>query len=581
MTHRELFHRASRLALALILCLSCSLGTVVLAQEADGTYTASAQGNNGPVTVSVVVSQGEIIQVDVTSHSETAVISDPAIERIPAAIVAGQTLAVDTVSGATNTSNAILSAAELCLTQAGFDIAALKSPLPSEAPTGQTITMEADLAVVGAGGAGMIGAIQTAQLGGTAIIIEKTAAVGGNTAASGGNYAAVDPERQQPQGIEDSVEMHIEQVYTEGDSLAKKELVATMCENALDGLHWLEDLGVEWNDTVFQVIGSLWPRTHSNIESSGAYLVQVLKDNVDALDIPILFETTATQLILEDGRVVGVRASGADGNTYEVYGKKGVLLATGGFGANLEMCRELSEKITDNTQTLCVASAQGDGLAMAEAAGAHLIDLEKIQMLPTSLTTLPATNNSVLYLNQEGQRFVREDGRRDKMSMSVLDQTGGYCYILNDQAVVDQDGSQEKADAMIASGDVMKFDTLEEMAQALDMPLENLQKTVEDYNKLVAGEIEDEFGRTLAELPLGKAPYYVSCKQYPMVLYTCGGVEIDTHARALDENGQPVPGLFAAGEVTGGVHGNNRLGSHALADLTVFARIAATTAMGE
>lgn len=576
---KSLMLRMSAWMLAIVLCLSMTL--TAFAAATDGSYTASAQGNNGPIEVTVTVSQGQIAQVTVGSHSETPGISDPAFERIPAAIAEKQTLAVDTVSGATNTSVAILQATEACLAQAGFDIEALKVAPEKEQVQSETVVMTADLAVVGGGGAGMIGAIQAVQLGGTAIIIEKTAAVGGNTAASGGNYAAVDPERQSAQGIEDSVEKHIEQVFSEGDSVAKKELVATMCENALDGLHWLEDLGVQWNDTVFQVIGSLWPRTHSNIESSGAYLVKVLKENVDKLGIPVLLETKATQLIVEDGRVVGVIAQGADGTNYEVYGEKGVLLATGGFGANLEMCMELSSKITPNTQSLSVGSAQGEGLVMAQAAGAKLIDLEKIQMLPTSLTTLPANNNSVLYLNQEGQRFVQEDGRRDKMSMAVLDQTGGYCYIFNDQAVVDLDGTQEKADALIASGDVIKADTLEQLAEMAGMPYENLAATIEEYNKLVAGEVQDPFGRTLAELPVGEGPYYLSCKQYPMVLYTCGGVDIDTSARALDENGQPVPGLFAAGEVTGGVHGNNRLGSHALADLTVFARIAATTAMSE
>ena len=570
------------LMLSLLMALSLMAGLPAAAEGmTDGVYTAAAQGNNGPVEIEMTVESGVIANVAVLSHEETAVISDPAIERIPAAIVEGQTLAIDAVTGATNTSKAILQAAEDCLTQAGADVEAFKIAKTDDAKTGEVVTLRADLAVVGGGGAGMIGAIQAAQLGGSAIIIEKTAALGGNTAASGGNYAAVDPQRQQAQNIEDSVEKHIEQVFTEGDSLAKKELVETMCQNALEGLNWLGDLGVEWNDEVFQVIGSLWPRTHSNIEHSGAYLVNTLKQNVEAQGIDVLYETRATELITEGDRVVGVRAEGADGTVYEVYGEKGVLLATGGFGANLDMCMELSSKIGPNTESLCVASAQGDGLTMAENVGAKLIDLDYIQMLPTSLTTLPGSNNSVLYLNQEGERFVREDGRRDKMSLAVLEQTGGYCYILNDQAVVDQDGSQEKADKLVASGDVVKADTLAELAEMVGMPLENLEKTIEDYNALVAGEKADAFGRELAELPVGKAPYYLSCKQYPMVLYTCGGVDIDTSARVLNAEGNPISGLFAAGEVTGGVHGDNRLGSHALADVTVFARIAAKTAMGE
>ena len=579
---KSMLNKLGAIVVALILCFSLCIG-FASAETADGTYTASAQGNNGPIELSVVIAEGQIAQVDVTNHSETAGLTDPAIERIPAAIVAGQTLAVDSVSGATNTSKAILAAAEVCLAEAGFDVDALKvkAEAEEEAKEAQIIIMETDLAVVGGGGAGMIGAISAAQLGGSAIIIEKTAALGGNTIVAGGNYAAVDPERQSAQGIEDSVEKHIEQVFESGDYMAKKELVATMCENALDGLHWLESIGVEWQDTVWQVIGSLWPRTHSNVEASGAYLVKVLRENVEALNIPVLYEAKAYELIENDGRVVGVRAQGADGNIYEVYGKKGVLLATGGFGANLEKCMELSSKITEMTESLSVPSLQGDGLVMAEAVGANLIDLEKIQMLPTSMDTLPANNNSLMYINQEGMRFVQEDGRRDRMSMAVLNQTGGYCYVLNDQAVVEQNGRQERAETLIASGDVMRFDTIEELAEALELPLDNLLKTIENYNKLVAGEIEDEFGRTLAELPFGKGPFYASRKQYPMVLYTCGGVEIDTSARALDANGNPIPGLFAAGEVTGGVHGNNRLGSHALADVTVFARIAAATAMGE
>ncbi|MEG1842999.1 MAG: flavocytochrome c [Clostridia bacterium] len=559
--------------------LSClAFGQVALAAT-PGTYTGHGEGNNGSVAVEVVIEEARIAGVKVTEHGETAGISDPAIERIPAAIVQGQTLAVDTVSGATNTSKAIIAAVEDCLTQAGLDVAAFMVAPQKAASAGKVIEQSADIVVIGGGGAGSIAAIQATQLGGSAIIIEKTAALGGNTAASGGNYAAVDPERQTPQGIEDSVEKHIQQVYEGGDELAKKELVEVMCTNALDGLHWLGDLGVEWNDTVFQVIGSLWPRTHSNIEKSGSHLVQVLRENVEALKIPVLYETKATELIVKDGRVVGVRASGADGNTYEVYGTKGVILTTGGFGSNLDLCMQYSSKIGPNTKSLSVASAQGDGLVMAEAVGAKLIDMDYVQMLPTSLTTLPGNNNSVLYLNQEGKRFTAEDGRRDKMSRSVLDQTGGYCYILIDQTVVDAEASREKADKLIASGDVIKAESMEELAQKTGMPLENLQATFDAYNALVSGNAQDEFGRTLAECPIGKAPYYCSSKQYPMVLYTCGGVDIDTTAHVLDENGARISGLFAAGEVTGGIHGDNRLGSHALADVTVFGRIAAKTAL--
>lgn len=547
-----------------------------------GTYTASANGNNGPVTVEVVFSANAIERVNVTEHSETAGICDVAIERIPQSIVDGQTLAVDVVSGATNSSKAILAAVESCVLQAGGDVEMLKQKkTEAKTSTAETVIVNTDVLAVGGGGAGLTVAVRAGQLGVKCVVIEKLAQLGGATAASQGNYAAVDPEKQVPQGIEDSIMLQIQQTYQGGDCKAKLELVETMAYHALDGVHWLENLGVEFNEQMTTVVGAIWPRTHGAV-GKGTAIVEKLKAAAESYNTDIYMETTATELIVENGRVTGCKAIGADGTNYEFRASLGVVMCTGGFGKNNEMLKKYNPNIPDGVISMAHAGATGDGILMGEAVGARLCGMEYIQMLTTSGAVLTgASIEDVIYINAEGSRFIAEDSRRDVLCNAAFNQTGSAYYVLSDQSLVDRQGNQEAVDAAVAEGKVFKADTLEELADIMGMKAENLTAAVADYNASVETGATDTFGRYTFNHTLDSAPYYCSAALRPMILYTCGGLEINAAAQVLNEQGNPIPSLYAAGEVAGGLHGSNRIAGNGISEPIIFGQIAVESMMAD
>lgn len=572
-----------RFACALLAILML-VSSVALAEASytAGTYTASANGNNGPVTVEVTFSDSAIESVTVKEHAETAGICDVAMERIPQAVVDGQTLAVDAVTGATNSSNAILAAVEDCVLQAGGDVESLKvKTAETETTAVETVVVNTDVLAIGGGGAGLTVAVRAGQLGAKCVVVEKLAQLGGATAASQGNYAAVDPEKQVPQGIEDSIMLQIQQTYQGGDCKAKLDLVETMAYHALDGVHWLEDLGVEFNEQMTTVVGAIWPRTHGAV-GKGAAIVETLKAAAESYNTDIYMETTATELIIEDGRVTGCKAVGTDGTNYEFHASLGVVMCTGGFGKNNEMLRKYNPNIPDGVISMAHAGATGDGILMGEAAGANLYGMEYIQMLTTSGAVLTgASIEDVIYVNAEGNRFIAEDSRRDVLCNAAFSQTGSVYYVLSDQSLVDRQGNQESVDAAVAEGKVFKADTLEELASVMGMNAENLTATVADYNASVESGAADAFGRYTFNHKLDTAPYYFSAALRPMILYTCGGLEINAAAQVLDAQGHPISGLYAAGEVAGGLHGSNRLAGNGISEPIIFGQIAVESMMAD
>lgn len=572
-----------RFICALLAALMLLSGTALAeASYTAGTYTASANGNNGPVTVEVTFSGTAIESVNVTNHSETAGICDVAMTRIPQAIVNGQTLVVDAVAGATNSSKAILAAVEDCVMQAGGDVEALKVKAnDGEAASTETVIINTDVLAIGGGGAGLTAAVRAGQFGVKCVVIEKLAQLGGATAASQGNYAAVDPEKQVPQGIEDSIMLQIQQTYQGGDCKAKLDLVETMAYHALDGVHWLENLGVEFNEQMTTVVGAIWPRTHGAV-GKGAAIIEKLKTAAEAYNTDIYMETTATELIVEDGRVVGCKAIGADGTNYEFHASLGVVMCTGGFGKNTEMLKKYNPNIPEGVVSMAHAGATGDGIIMGEAIGANLYGMEYIQMLTTSGAVLTgASIEDVLYINAEGNRFVAEDSRRDMLCNAAFNQTGSVYYVLSDQSLVDRQGNQASVDAAVAEGKVFKADTLEELAGIMGMSAENLTAAVADYNACVESNTPDSFGRYTFNHKLDTAPYYFSTALRPMILYTCGGLEINAAAQVLDAQGRPIPGFYAAGEVAGGLHGSNRLAGNGISEPVIFGQIAVESMMAD
>ncbi|HWQ51851.1 MAG TPA: flavocytochrome c [Terriglobales bacterium] len=562
-----------------------------------GTYTAKSSGMWGDIPVTVTVSETAITAITVGSNIETPGLRDWPVSLIPDEIIEHQSVAVDTVTGATFTSMGIIRAVTGCLTQAGADMAVF-GKVPEKAKA-TDITRTADVIIVGGGGAGLAAACSATEQGASVILIEKMGTLGGNSIVSGGIYNAADPAEQEPLGIEDSPAFHAQQTWEGGDKIANKELVDMLCNSALDGLNWLKGMGMEFKPGVTQGVGSLYRRTHSAVMPNGTGYIKTFLGTLDSRGAlsEIMTDTTGKSLIVENGRVVGVNALGKDGNKVTLKANKGVIIATGGFAGNVDLRVEYcqGEKWPDLGAGLITSNmpgVTGDGIFMARDIGAALVDMEQIQLLQvcnpwTGVTSDVLTGgvDTCVYVNQEGNRFVREDGRRDVISAAILKQTDGRMYTIHNFTLVDNPDTFKALGGrtvteLIGEGKYgfVSGATLEELAQKLDVPYENLKASIDAYNAHVeAGDAVDEFGRELLTTALEGGPWY-AYPRAPAAHHTMGGIKIDVSTHVIGTDGAVIPGLYAAGEVTGGIHGGNRLGGNAIVDFTVFGRIAGKSA---
>ncbi|WP_026478403.1 flavocytochrome c [Alkaliphilus transvaalensis] len=578
------------LIISVVGCQSKTSETSEDAMFKAGTYTATALGHNGDIKVEVTVDEMEIKDIKILEHNESPGIADPAIDRIPKAIIDGQTLAVDAISGATITSDAIILAVTEAIKLAGGDIKALSEKKAGENTARETVEYTTDVVVIGGGGAGLAAAVSAHQNGAEVILLEKMPRLGGNTILSGGALNAVDPVRQTKQGIEDSVDKHFTQTYEGGDKVGNTDLIRTFVENAYPAVEWLESLGMKFNDEVFTVLGGLWPRAHKPSTPLGTGFIDTYEAYINANEgVEILLDAEVTELLMSDGRVVGVKANGLNGEII-VHANNGVVIATGGFGANVEMRDQYNKNWPALTQikTTNHPGATGDGIAMADAVGANLIDLEHIQLLPMGDPKTGSLSGNIeqgvenrIFVNKDGNRFVDEGARRDVMTKALLEQQDAFMWVVLDSHSYPsgdvKNNFNESIDELIAQGRAFKGDTLEELANEIGVDANNLINAVEEFNKTVEKGGTDAFGRTLFADKIDSPPYYAGAR-VPTVHHTMGGIEINTSAQVLDVNGKIIPGLYAAGEVTGGIHGSNRLGGNALADIAVFGRIAGESA---
>ena len=572
--------KAACILLALLL-----IGGAALAENTfnPGTYEAEAQGFGGMVSVSVTVSESAITDVTITGDAETPTLGGIAVETMGDLIVGAQTPNVDGVSGATVTSNAIIAAATEALIAAGADIATLDANRTDagEAAEKTDVTRDVDVVIVGAGGAGMAAAITVDQAGLSVLVLEKMPYVGGNTTKATGGMNAAETHYQAEQGIEDSVEQFVIDTIEGGHSINDPVLVQTMAENSAEAIEWLDEIGAPLPKVSFSG-GATNARIHAPQDGSGVgeYLVAAFSGVLDDLGIEVLLNTTATELIAdESGAVVGVKAESATENLTINAGA--VILATGGFGANEEMYTQYRPDLL-GTVTTNAPGATGDGIVMAQAVGADLVDIEQIQLHPTveqttsMLITEGVRGDGAILVNQNGERFINEMETRDVVSAAELEQEGCYAYVIFDQNLRDGLKAIEK---YVNNGLTVQADTIEGLAAELDIDPATLANTLEDWNGFVASGDDEAFGRdTGMEHDLSVAPYY-AIQIAPGIHHTMGGVKIDAEAEVINTNGEAIPGLFAAGEVTGGVHGGNRIGGNAVADIVVFGRIAGTSAI--
>lgn len=595
-----------------------------------GTYEGVGEGFKGKIKLTVTVDENNITNVEV-EQNESPGIGDEAIEKLVEGFKQSPSLAVDVVGGATFSSKGFLAAMEQALASAGADIEALKIA-EQEAPKKEE-ALTTEVLILGGGGAGLSAGVTAHQKGAKVLLVEKMPQLGGNTLISGAAYNAVDPalqknltmtkpemetvedilaEEQTDEMVKgwqetlkteweaykasgetylfDSPSLHKLQTYNGGDKKGNPALIDTLCENAYPTIEWVQDLGMQFEDHIFTVLGGLWNRAHPPTMPIGTGWIKTYEDYFKANpnDMQIMLNTKATHLLLEDGRVVGAVCEGED-TVYTITATNGVIIATGGFGNNVEMRDQYNTTWPPltNLKSTNSSGATGDGIIMAQEVGAALTGMEDIQLLPMGDPKTGSLSGNIemgvqdrIFVNKEGNRFVDEGARRDVMTKALMEQTDSCMWVVLDKHSYPsgdvKNHFNESIDELVAAGRAYQADSLEELAKLIDVPADNLVQAVNVFNQSVDGAA-DPFGRTLFANKIDTAPFYAGIR-VPTVHHTMGGIVIDTMAHVLNTEGQPIPGLYAAGEVTGGIHGTNRLGGNALADINVFGQIAGQNA---
>ena len=624
----------SALAMAAIIAVSlfgygCGAKPASTSSDAgvSGDFTGTAKGFGGDVSVTLTLTDGAITGCTAEGKDETQGVGSEAIAKMPGEIAESGSIAVDGVSGATVTSTAIKEAAAAALTAAGLNPDDYKTAV-EKTGSAEDSTVEADVVVVGAGGAGMTAAITAAGEGKSVVILESQSMVGGNSVrATGGMNAGktvyqdenefgesagvektlktaaekyADNEtitalaktvseqwaayQANPTGYFDSVELMELDTMIGGKGINDPELVETLCANSADAIDWLDEHGITLHN-VSSFGGASVKRIHRPVNaegktvSVGSYMIPLLEENCKKAGVQILLNTTANEILTDaNGAAAGIKATGSTGETVTVNAKA-VVLTTGGFGANLDMVVEYKPELK-GFMTTNAAGAQGQGIEMATAIGAGTVDMDQIQIHPTveantaALITEGLRGDGAVLINAEGKRFIDEVGTRDVVSAAEIAQTGSYSWLVVDQAMVD---ASSVIQGYIKKGYTVTGETYEELGKAMGVDEAAFAETMKTWNGYVEAKNDPDFGRTSFANPLDTAPYY-AIKVTAGVHHTMGGLTINTNTEVLKEDGTVIPGLFAAGEVTGGVHGANRLGGNAVADFTVFGRIAGKAA---
>ncbi len=550
--------------------------TATTGELKPGTYTHANRGYGGDVTVATTIDETGIVSVEVTdSGNESVAIGGFAIKELPAKIVEAQSTGVDSISGASMTSAAIKKDVEQALEDANADLSKYTAKVTVAKQDDTTI--DTDVVIVGSGGAGLTAALESLNNGEKVVILEKMDTPGGNTVRSSGAFnVAGSKEQVEANKGNVSVQEFIDYTIEGGHGINNKELVTYMVENSAPIVDWLREQGFDVQ------IGETYGGYDINGEyTPAANMILGFIDKIEEKGGEILYDTKATSIIMSDGKATGIEAERGDGSKVTVNAKA-VILASGGFGGDMDLVTEYRPDyegyVTDNNPGIT-----GDGIKMAEAVGAATVDMDQIQAHPTiiqstsTMVTEGARKQGGILLNINGERFVNECTFRDVVSAAILEQPEKTVFILFNQDIVDNNSNIA---GYYKIGAITKCDDAQAIADYIghDVTADTVQATLDKWAQAVADQNDPDFGSEFTWIrDLSTGPWYIA-QVAPGIHHTMGGVEINANAEVIGTDGNVIPGLFAAGEVTGGIHGGNRIGGNAILDILVFGKTAADTA---
>ena len=561
-----------------VACASDDIPVVVPTEQLqDGEWTGSGEGRSGAIIVKVTVEKHQVTKVTVVSQSESSFAQETINSLCESAVgrTAEMSVEVDGITGATLTSTGVIDAINM----------ALKAAMGKSVDKGRAYQDgTCDIVVIGAGGAGLSAAVAAAETASNLkiIVLEKQGIIGGNTNYSTGGINAAETDIQKGLGIEDSKLLFYDDIMKGGKYENIPSLVQNFVEHAPVTISWLTGLGADLSD-VGLMGGSSVKRTHrpKGGTAIGPHLMKILKSATSNKNIEIRISNKVTGLLSAvDGSVTGVKVENANGSTYRLTAKA-VIIATGGFGANLEMVTRLQPSLK-GFATLNHPGATGDAFAWMAAIGGATIQMANIQIHPTAeatnhiLITEAVRGNGAILVNHESKRFCNEMDTRDVVSAAILKQTQGEAFLIFDQGVRKSLASIET----YANQHLLKDGvTVAELAKATSIPAADLEATLNRYNAQQKTGVDEDFGRSAAQMTaaLETAPYYAVCIT-PAIHHTMGGLSVNIATQVLKADGTAIPGLYAAGEVTGGLHGANRLGGNGVADIVVNGRLAGIAA---
>lgn len=554
--------------------LTLLMFTLLFTGASAETYEGTGLGyDKDGIVLDVEITNNKIVDVKVKRAKESE-FATSAIQKIAKKVIATQSLDVDGVSGASLTSEGTKEAIEEAVKKSGVTLTAvtLQNTKAVELPK------EADVVVIGAGGAGLTSAIAAYEKGAKVILIEKTELLGGNTNYATAGLNAAGTKIQENLGIKDSPELFYEDTMKGGKNKNNKELVRVLVNNSSAIVDWLTERGADLSELT-STGGQSVKRTHRPTGGSavGPNIVAALSKTAESEKIDIRKGTKAIALVKAKNRIVGVKVREIDGKEYTIKAKA-VIVATGGFGANAKMVEKYNPKLKGFGSTNNPAIV-GDGIIMVEKVGGALVDMSEIQTHPTvvhnktNMITEAVRGEGAILVNRDGKRFIDELETRDVVSKAILNQKGKSAFLIFDEGIRTK---LKAADGYVKKGFAVEG-TLEEIAAKIGTDAKTLEATLNKYNEAVKNKVDSEFNKKTLPKELTGTKYY-AIEVSPAVHHTMGGVRINTNAEVLGKNGRPIKGLYAAGEVTGGIHGANRIGGNAVADITIFGKIAGENA---